>query len=108
MEEECRRKRQTLQRKSSDCNWNSEIPSIVHEVLRSPGQPLDKETRDYFEPQFGHDFSQVRVHADAKAADSARSVNALAYTVGNQIVFKNGQSSLNSSDKRLLHTNLPM
>ena len=36
-------------------------PAIVHEVLRSPGQPLDAPTRAYFEPRFGHDFSTVRV-----------------------------------------------
>lgn len=66
------------------------VPSIVHEVLRSPGQPLDAETRTFFEPRFGHDFSQVRVHTDAKAATSAKSVNALAYTVGRDVVFGTG------------------
>jgi len=91
MEEESRRKRLMLQRKSSECDWNFEIPPIVHEVLRSPGQPLDKETRNYFEPRFGHDFSQVRVHTDSKAAESARAVNALAYTVGKDVVFGAGQ-----------------
>jgi hypothetical protein len=43
------------------------------------------------EPRFGHDFSRVRVHADARAADSARAVNALAYTVGRDVVFGGGQ-----------------
>jgi hypothetical protein len=60
----------------------SEAPSIVHEVLASPGHPLDPSTRAFVEPRFGHDFSQVRVHADAKAAESARAVDALAYTAG--------------------------
>ena len=92
MEEECRRKRQTLQRKSSsDCDWNYDIPPIVHEVLRSPGQPLDKETQAFFEPRFGHDFSQVRVHTDAKAAESAHVLQARAYTVIENIVFGAGQ-----------------
>jgi hypothetical protein len=67
------------------------VPPIVYEVLRSPGQPLDQATRAFFEPRFGHDFSQVRVHTDAKAAESARAVNALAYTVGRDIVFAAGQ-----------------
>ena len=40
-------------------------PQIVHEVLASPGQPLDTGTRAFFEPRFGHDFSNVRVHTDA-------------------------------------------
>jgi len=62
-------------------------PPIIHEVLRSPGQPLDATTRAFMEPRFGHDFSNVRVHADAKAGESARAVDALAYTVRNQIAF---------------------
>ncbi len=44
------------------------VPPLVHKVLRSPGQPLDLEARAFMEPRFGHDFSQVRVHTDAKAA----------------------------------------
>lgn len=55
------------------------------------------------EPRFGHDFAKVRVHADAKAAESARLVDALAYTAGNQIVLGEGQSSPQStSTKRVL------
>lgn len=67
------------------------VPPIVHEILRSPGEPLDARTRSFFEPRFGHDFSRVRVHTDTKAAESARAVNALAYTVGNHVVFSSGQ-----------------
>jgi hypothetical protein len=55
------------------------------------GQPLDAATRAFFEPRFGHDFGHVRVHADIAAAESAASVNALAYTVGRDIVFGAGQ-----------------
>lgn len=69
------------------------MPPIVHEVLRSPGQPLDLNTRAFMEPRFGHDFSGVRVHTDARAARSAKAVNALAYTVGNDIAFDKGQYS---------------
>jgi hypothetical protein len=60
-------------------------------VLRSPGQPLDAETRAFMEPRFEHDFSAVRVHADPRASESARAVNALAYTVGRDVVFGRGQ-----------------
>lgn len=67
------------------------VPPIVHEVLRSPGQPLDTAPRSFMESRFGHDFSSVRVHTDAKAANSARSVNALAYTVGQSVVFGSNQ-----------------
>lgn len=69
----------------------TETPSIVHGVLSSSGQPLDAATRTFFEPRFGHDFSHVRIHADARAAESARSVNSLAYTVGRDVVFGVGQ-----------------
>ena len=62
-------------------------PSIVHDVVNSSGQPLDTATRAFFEPRFGHDFSQVRIHADDRAAQSARSVQAAAYTVGQDVVF---------------------
>lgn len=63
------------------------IPPIVREVLGSSGQPLDSVTRAFMEPRFGHDMSGVRVHSDAQAAESARAVNALAYTVGRDVVF---------------------
>lgn len=66
------------------------VPPMVHEVLRSPGQPLNADTRAFFEPRFGRDLSEVRVHTDARAAESARDVNARAYTSKRQIVFANG------------------
>ncbi|RCJ29429.1 hypothetical protein A6770_22115 [Nostoc minutum NIES-26] len=69
----------------------SEVPASVYQVLRSSGEPLDISTRTLMESRFGHDFSRVRVHTDAKAADSAKAVNALAYTVGQNIVFDKGQ-----------------
>ena len=65
-------------------------PATVHEVLRSSGSALTGETRAYFETRFGRDFSAVRVHTDGAAARSARDVNALAYTVGRDIVFAAG------------------
>jgi hypothetical protein len=64
-----------------------EAPAIVHDVLRSPGQPLDASTRAFMEPRFGHDFSKVRIHTDAKAAESARVLGARAYTMGQNLVF---------------------
>jgi uncharacterized membrane protein YgcG len=81
----CRNKR--LQRRSTNRAEPNMLPPIVHEVLRSPGQPLDPATRAFFEPRFGHDFSRVRVHTDAQAAKSTRAMNALAYTVGQNVVF---------------------
>jgi peptidoglycan hydrolase-like protein with peptidoglycan-binding domain len=133
-------------------NEPATVPSIVHEVLRSPGQPLDRETREFMEPRFVHDFSKVkaqtvpqmagltigsaddsyeqeanriadsvmripppqgtahshydfskvRVHSDSRAAESARAVNASAYTVGQDIVFGLGQYMPGTSEGRML------
>lgn len=97
--EECRKKK--LQRKTLGSDASSqpstfdsqtfEVPPIVDEVLRSPGQPLDNATRAFMEPRFGQDFSRVRVHADRHAAASAQAIDSLAYTVGQDIVFGIGQ-----------------
>lgn len=65
----------------------STVPPIVHDVLRSPGQPLDPATRAFMEPRFGHNLGHVRIHTDDQAAKSARAVNARAYTVRGDIVF---------------------
>jgi len=101
--EECRKKQMSLQRRSANGVEPSTVPSIVHEVLRSPGQSLDSNTRAFMEPRFGHDFSQVRVHTDAKATESARAVNALAYTVGQHVVFGSGQhASFTTGGRQLL------
>lgn len=66
-------------------------PSLIHEVLHSPGQPLDAPTRFFMEPRFGYDFSRVRVHYGESAEQSAQVVNAHAYTVGHDIVFGTGR-----------------
>ena len=62
----------------------------MHEVLRSPGRPLDLGVRNDMEQRFGHDFSQVRIHTSALAAESTRALGAHAYTVGTNIVFGSG------------------
>jgi hypothetical protein len=78
------------------------VPPIVHDVVRSPGRPLDPATRGFMEPRFGHDFSHVRIHTDSKAAESARTLNARAYTVGNAVVFGSGRFAPSTSAGRLL------
>jgi hypothetical protein len=108
--ESCRKKK--LQGRSENLDRSSisyppssvsEVPPIVHEVLRSPGQPLDAQTRAFMEPRFGHDFSRVRVHTDHDAAESARLVNAKAYAAGHNIVFAAGRYHPEaSSGKELL------
>jgi hypothetical protein len=77
-------------------------PNSVHEVLQSPGRPLDTSSRAFFETRFGQDFSRVRVHTDGKAAQSARAMDARAYTSGPNIVFGSGQYSPQSEEGRRL------
>jgi uncharacterized protein DUF4157 len=101
--ETCSKKRGgMLQRKSADLAGANEAPPIVNEVLNSPGQSLDAGMRAFFEPRFGHDFSSVRVHTDARAAESARSVDALAYTVGRDVVFGTAQYAPSTAEGRRL------
>lgn len=80
----------SMKRGTADPAAPATVPPMVHETLRSGGQPLDAATRAFMEPRFGQDFSRVRVHADLKAAESSRSINALAYTVGRDVVFGAG------------------
>lgn len=89
--EECKKKEMMLQRHPAGHTGPDTVPPIVYDVLRSPGQPLDAETRAFFEPRFGHDFGKVLVHTGAHAEASARSVGALAYTVGRNVVFNLNQ-----------------
>ncbi len=91
-----------LQRQPTNKVKVDEVPLIVHEVLRSPGQPLDAETREFMEPRFEHDFSKVRVHTDEKAAESSSAVNAMAYTVGRDVVFGSGQYAPETGEGRKL------
>jgi len=89
---ECRKKEETgLQRSpAGGARAAQGVPPIVHEVLRTSGQPLDRGTRAFMEPRFRRDFGDVRIHTDTRAANSARAVNALAYTVGRDVVFGTG------------------
>lgn len=145
------RGRGSLQRSASRSSDVNEVPPIVYEVLRSPGQPLDSAARAFMEPRFGLDFSQVpvtsvpqmsrltvfashdrfeqeadavaervaeqehshtaaampdfsriRVHTDAAAARAARSLNARAFTVGQEIVFGLGEYTPSSRTGRKL------
>ncbi len=98
-----------VQRKCSSCGEPDEeepvqlksstgkLPQVTEgfqsqiQSMRGGGQPLSKFVRNYFELRFGHDFNRVRIHTGAKAEESARQINALAYTVGHDIVFGAGQ-----------------
>lgn len=79
--------------------------SPVKDVVRSPGSPLDSDTRSEMEGRLGHDFGDVRIHTDAQAGASAKSVQAQAYTVGNHVVFGEGtfQPSSDQGKRTLAH-----
>ena len=91
---ECQRKGRPLRSYSQRTDGGAGLTSsLLQKVLSSPGKQLDAGTRAIMEPQFGDDFSRVRIHADAAAAESALAVNALAYTVGRDIVFAAGRDA---------------
>ena len=77
-------------------------PESVHRVLSSSGSQLDRSVRNDMEARFGHDFSRVRVHSGPAAEQSARDVNAAAYTVGNDIVFGPGKFAPSTQSGRHL------
>ncbi|HEU4561279.1 MAG TPA: DUF4157 domain-containing protein [Longimicrobium sp.] len=98
---QCRRKRLGLQRSASGAAPGF-APPAVHDVLASAGTPLDPSVRARMEPRFGHSFADVRVHTDARAADSARAVGAHAYAAGTHVVFGAGRYTPGSADGRRL------
>lgn len=77
-------------------------PASVDDVLAGSGRSLEPALRQDMEQRFGHDFSNVRVHSGTKAEQSAREVNANAYTVGRDIVFGAGQHTPKTADGRRL------
>jgi hypothetical protein len=103
---ECHKQRLSRMRQTRnsllEARTNSLVPPIVNRVLGSSGQPLDRSTRSFMEPRFGHDFSRVRVHTNTSASESASAVDALAYTVGQDVVFAAGQYAPETSAGRTL------
>ena len=78
------------------------VPSVVAEVASSPGCSLEAATQELMESRFGHDFSEVRVHTDVRAGESARALGARAYTVGPEIVFGAGEYAPGTAEGRRL------
>jgi Domain of unknown function (DUF4157) len=81
---------------------SASAPASVDRTLASSGQALDAGVRSHMEQRFGHDFSGVRVHVDSQAQESARDVNAYAYTVGEHVVFNRGHFSPDTAAGRRL------
>jgi len=70
--------------------------------LKAGGQPLPQPLRDFFEPRLGYDFGRVRLHSDARAAESARKLQAKAFTVGRDVFFGEGQYAVEKPEGRHL------
>ncbi len=97
---------ETIQRKSASSEDTTGRSDGIRSIYTADaGAPLSHETRALMEPRFGADLSRARVHSDSRAAESARSVDALAYTVGRDIVFGAGQYAPRTSagQKLLAH-----
>jgi hypothetical protein len=90
-----------IQRKGSDRGTGMTVSENPLRHLGS-GQPLDRSTRSFFEPRFGRDFSDVRVHTDGPAEESARAIQARAFTAGKHLVFGIGQYSPEKHEGRKL------
>lgn len=95
---------ETIQRKAlpSTTNGASGHPGHVHDVISSGGRALDPQTRSFFESRMGYDLSAVRLHTGDAAAESARRLNAQAYTLGSDIVFGSGEYAPQSESGRHL------
>jgi hypothetical protein len=68
-----------------------DAPEGIEVALDAPGRPLDENMRGFFEPRFGHDFGQVRVHTDSNAAEANRQLGAQAFTFGAHVFFAEGK-----------------
>lgn len=101
---ECEEDDKKLHRKESstgEAHADSQLGNYVSS-LGSTGQSMSSTARQFFEPRFGYNFSNVKLHTDSVAAKSAQSINALAYTSGNNIVFNSGQYSPESDNGKKL------
>ena len=93
---------EVIHRRSAGGIAGPAVPVGVGEVIASPGTPLTSPARGFFESRFGVSFADVRIHSDGKAGESAKEIDARAYTVGNHIVFGRGEYNPASSSGRWL------
>jgi hypothetical protein len=92
-----------VQRKEEHDDGLKEATPIVESTIGASGKPIEDHTRSFMENRFGYDFSDVKIHNNSQAVQSAQSINALAYTSGNNIVFNEGQYAPDTSTgKKLL------
>lgn len=106
-EEEVLQGKRSVQRRVSGANIGAEGGALDQQTERSirsaqGGQPLEKQTRGSMEQAFGADFGGVRVHTNTKADTLNRSLQARAFTTGQNIFFKQGQYNPNSQGGKQL------
>ncbi len=96
----------SVQRKCAGCaaeaHSDGGSSDMAADAVSHGGAPLTQDQRAYFEPRFDRDFSDVRIHADGRAAEAARAINARAYTAGRDIAFAAGQYQPRSQEGRRL------
>jgi hypothetical protein len=95
-----------ISRKENDSSSNQldisdNVVKYVNDISQQ-GSPLDSSTREFMESRFNYDFANVRIHTDERSAMLANTINALAYTVGHDIMFRNGQFKTNTREGRQL------
>jgi hypothetical protein len=100
-EEEEEEMLQAKSREDATSEVTNDLESQIN-AIKGGGRPVAESERAYFEPRFGADFSQVRLHTDSQAAESARAVNARAYTIGRDVAFGVGQYAPGTSEGRRL------
>lgn len=104
MKKEERKDEEKIRKKDSASSQASSINATSHYIqsINGNGKNMDPGTRSFFESRMNTDFSKVKIHTGKEAADSAKEINAQAYTYGNHIVFNEGKYSPESSDGKHL------
>jgi len=103
-EEEKEEEEEPIQTKGLSNKSPQVSPGLQSKIqsMRGGGQLLPRAIRNYVEPRFGHDFSQVRLHMDSRAAETAMAMNAEAFTIGRDVVLNTGEYSLKTNAKKKL------
>ncbi|MBW8331734.1 MAG: DUF4157 domain-containing protein [Prolixibacteraceae bacterium] len=100
--EENDKKEEKLQRKETAASSSGTASTYIGS-MHGKGNPLSADANAFFSSRMGYDFSEVKVHTDKEASDSAKDLNAKAFTVKNNIVFNEGQYNPESTEgKRLM------
>lgn len=101
-DEEEKEEETPVQRKAANQNASPNSSFAKGEISTGNGQSLPASARSFFEPRFGSDLSDVRIHADAEAARTASDLGARAFTTGRDVFFNSGQYAPDAFEGRRL------